>query len=96
MKLVVLSACESGVVGARISNEIFGLPWVLLASGVANAVTSRWLVNGTSNSRWMHSFYTSLVDRASPAEAATIASRRMRADGNIHPYFWAAMQVSGR
>jgi hypothetical protein len=94
--LVVLSACESGRTNTRISNEIFGFPWALLAGGAESAVVSRWQVNGSSNSDWMHDFYSALASGAPPSDAAAAAIRHMRASGRTHPYFWAAMQVIGR
>jgi CHAT domain-containing protein len=96
MKLVVLSACESGRLGVRISNEIYGFPWALLAGGVENVVTSRWIVAGASNGAWMQSFYGSLANGSSPAVAAAFAMRTMQKEGTRSPYFWAAMQVNGR
>jgi CHAT domain-containing protein len=95
MKLVVLSACESGTLQVRISNEIYGFPWALLAGGAENVVTSRWRVDGASNGRWMQYFYTSIASGSSPAEAAAAAMREMRKENGSHPYFWAAMQVNG-
>jgi CHAT domain-containing protein len=94
--LVVLSACESGRTDVRISNEIYGFPWALLAGGVEAAVVSRWRVDGTSNSNWMRDFYGAMAAGALPSDAARAAMRRMRASGPAHPYFWAAMQVIGR
>jgi CHAT domain-containing protein len=96
MKLVVLSACESGRVEVRISNEIYGFPWVLLAGGVENVVTSRWVVDGGSNGAWMKFFYSALAKGASSAESAAAAMRAMRGSGEATPYLWAAMQVNGR
>ena len=96
LKLVVLSACESGEVQHRISNEIYGFPWVLIADGAENVLTSRWRVNGASNGRWMQSFYAAIADGASPAEAAAAAMRAMLKEDGSKPYFWAAMQVIGR
>jgi CHAT domain-containing protein len=96
VKLVVLSACESGEVQHRISNEIYGFPWVLIADGAENVLTSRWRVKGDSNGRWMRSFYASIADGASPAEAAAAAVRAMLKEDGSKPYYWAAMQVSGR
>jgi CHAT domain-containing protein len=86
MKLVVLSACESGRVEVRISNEIYGFPWVFLAGGVDNVVTSRWVVDGASNGKWMRSFYGSLASGASPAGAAAFAMRTMRKERERNPY----------
>jgi CHAT domain-containing protein len=49
LRLAVLSACESAWVGQRVSNEIFGFTWALLAGGADTAVLSRWRVQGDSN-----------------------------------------------
>ena len=94
--LVVLSACESGRTSARISNEIFGFPWAVLAGGAEAAVLSRWRIDGSSNSEWMHDFYAAVSTGAAPSDAAATAMRHMRASGRTHPYYWAAMQVIGR
>lgn len=96
IRLAVLSACEGARVGLRISNEIFGFPWALIAGGVENVVLSRWLVTGASNAAWMRHFYGAVATGASPAEAAAVAMRHMRNGEFSHPYHWAAMQVSGR
>lgn len=95
LRLAVLSACKRGRVATRISGEINGFPWAFLAGGAAATVLSRWDVNGDSNGRWMGVFYRELVKGASAAVAAATAMREMRAAGAAHPYYWAAMQVSG-
>jgi len=96
LPLAVLSACQGGRVGARISGEIYGFPWALLAGGTTATVLSRWDVNGDSNGRWVGVFYRELSGGASAAMAAATAMREMRKGGVTHPYYWAAMQVSGR
>ena len=96
LQLAVLSACKGGRVGARISGEIYGFPWALLAGGTAATVLSRWEVDGASNGRWMGVFYRELSRGASAAVAAATAMREMRKAGVTHPYYWAAMQVIGR
>ena len=97
LSLAVLSACESGVVAGTSSNEIFGIPWVLLVGGVDTVVLSRWRVQGSSNATWMKHFYGRLAGGGSPAESATAAMRAMLADpASSHPYYWASMQVIGR
>ena len=95
-RLVVLSACESGEVERRISNEIYGFPWSLLAGGAENVVASRWIVNGESNSVWIGKFYGAISTGASVAEAAALATRFMLATERMKPNHWAAMQVIGR
>jgi CHAT domain-containing protein len=96
LQLAVLSACQGGRVGERISGELYGFPWALLAGGVASTVLSRWDVNAASNGQWMAVFYKELAAGASTATAAAVAMREMRRQGTTHPYYWAAMQVSGR
>ena len=96
LPLAVLSACQGGQVGARISGELYGFSWALLAGGTAATVLSRWDVDGDSNGRWMRVFYREAAHGASATMAAATAMREMRRDGQTHPYYWAAMQVSGR
>jgi hypothetical protein len=96
LSLAVLSACQGGQVGTRISGEIYGFPWALLAGGTKATVLSRWDVNGASNGQWMGVFYREVAGGVSPAMAGATAMREMRKAGLTHPYYWAAMQVSGR
>jgi len=96
VQLAVLSACQGGRVGTRISGELYGFPWVLLAGGATATVLSRWDVNGASNGQWMGVFYRELGRGVSIATAAAAAMREMRKQGIVHPFYWAAMQVSGR
>ena len=95
-RLAVLSGCETGQVGIRLSNEIYGFPWALLAGGVDAAVVSRWQVQGASNESWMRLFYSAVMSGQSPAQAGAVAMRGLRAEGQTHPFYWAAMQVTGR
>jgi CHAT domain-containing protein len=96
LRLAVLSACKGGQVGARISGEIYGFPWVLMAGGAEATVLSRWDVNGESNGKWMGVFYREVAAGSPVPLAAAAAMREMRKSGLTHPYYWAAMQASGR
>ena len=96
LRLAVLSASKGGQVSERISGEMLGFPWALLAGGTAAVVLSRWDLNGDSHSRWMGVLYRELSGGAPAAAAAATAMREMRKSGVTHPYYWAAMQVSGR
>jgi CHAT domain-containing protein len=44
----------------------------------------------------MSVFYRELSGGAPAGAAAATATREMRKSGLVHPYHWAAMQVSGR
>jgi len=95
-QLVVFSSCDSGEWVSSTSNEIHGLPWVLLVGGARNAIVSRWPISSASNADWMQWFYTELAKGVAPAQAAASASRRMIASSHGRPYYWAAMRVMGR
>ena len=96
LRLAVLSACKGGQIEARISGEIYGFPWALAAGGAEATVLSRWDVNAESNGKWMGVFYREVAGGAPVPLAAATAMREMRKSGLTHPYYWAAMQVSGR
>ncbi len=96
LRFAVFSACKGGQVGGRISGEIFGFPWALMAGGAEATVLSRWDVNGDSNGKWMGVFYREVASGAPASLAAATAMREMRKAGLTHPYYWAAMQVTGR
>ena len=67
-----------------------------MTGGAEATVLSRWDVNGDSNSKWMGVFYREVAGGASIPIAAAAAMREMRKSGLTHPYYWAAMQASGR
>ncbi|TEU00601.1 MAG: CHAT domain-containing protein [Anaerolineales bacterium] len=95
--LAVFSSCEGAKAKIRISNELFGIPWALLAGGVDHVVLSRWRVEAASNADWMETFYETVAsERASPALAAAAAMRKMIKSNQRDPYFWAGPQVLGR
>ncbi len=95
--LAVFSSCEGANVQARISNELFGISWALLAGGVDHVVLSRWRVHAQSNADWMEKFYLFFASgNASPALAAADAMRMMIKNGQHDPFYWAGPQVFGR
>jgi len=44
VRLAVLSACETGLVGIDLPDEALALPTGLLQAGVASIVASQWIV----------------------------------------------------
>jgi CHAT domain-containing protein len=95
--LAVFSSCEGAQTRVRISNELLGIPWALLAGGVDHVVLSRWRVQGLSNADWMETFYKTIAsERVSPAVAVAAAMRGMIESGQRDPHFWAGPQALGR
>ncbi|MEW2400062.1 CHAT domain-containing tetratricopeptide repeat protein [Streptomyces sp. NPDC046862] len=57
VRLVVLSACETGVIGLDVPNEVVSLASSLLEAGVAGVIASQWRVPDLSTALLMLRFY---------------------------------------
>lgn len=78
-RLAVLSACETGLVGADVPNEVVALPTAFLQAGFAGAVASLWSVYDMSTSLLMARFYELWrLDGLSPAVALRRAQLWLR------------------
>lgn len=78
-RLAVLSACETGVPGTKVPDEVIGLPAGLLQAGVAGVAASLWAVNDLSTARLMERFYQAWLDEGlTPAAALCRAQRWLR------------------
>ncbi len=85
----VLSACESGLAGATVPDEVVGLPTGLLQAGVAGVVASLWAVRDTGTMLLMAGFYDRWRRGTAPAEAMRQAQRWLRdsTNGDIRATF---------
>ncbi len=93
-KLVVLSACETGVGKLFRGDEVVGLTRTLLSAGAETVVSSLWQVNDKSTALLMEEFYRGLSRDATPADAlrgAALAVRSKYPD----PMYWAPFVVTG-
>jgi CHAT domain-containing protein len=69
-QLAVLSACETGMVGIDIPDEVVMLPSALLQAGFAAVISSLWSVSDASTAILMERFYYFWrVEQHAPAEA---------------------------
>ncbi len=97
-RLVVLSACESGLVDVdRTADEFVGLPAGFLYAGARSVVSSLWMVDDESTGILMQNFYRNLFrhDMSIPA-ALNAAQLSMKNDNKFkNPFFWAGFQVHG-
>ncbi|MBN1550993.1 CHAT domain-containing protein [bacterium] len=97
-RLVVLSACESGIVSIeRLPDEYIGLPSGFLAAGARTVVCSLWKVDDESTCELMKQFYNNLLTKGqSTAAALRNAQLTVRSLSKFeNPFFWGAFQVSG-
>jgi CHAT domain-containing protein/tetratricopeptide (TPR) repeat protein len=95
-KLVVLSACDTGL-GAVASGEgVYGMRRALVLAGAESQVVSLWSVDDVSTRELMREFYGELARGTERAEALRRAKLRlMREPRYAHPYYWAAFIPAG-
>ena len=98
-RLVVLSACESGL-GTNESGEgVQGIRRAFMTAGVSETVTSLWRIPDKETSTLMRSFYANFHNAAPQALRAAQLEilRSLRALGKPdHPYSWGAFVAYGR
>jgi CHAT domain-containing protein len=87
-KLVVLSACETGLNKIVAGEELFGLTRGFLHAGASALVSSLWTVNDESTADLMRSFYGELIKGSNPGKALQVAQIQLLGK-NAHPYFWS-------
>ncbi len=82
-RLAVLSACETGIPGVKVPDEVVSLPTGLVQAGVAGVVASLWAVNDLSTAMLMERFYRLWrEDGLPPAEALRQAQIWLRDSTN--------------
>jgi CHAT domain-containing protein len=92
-RLVVLSACETGLGKLSRGDELVGLQRAFLYAGTPAVVTTLWKVDDRASFLLMREFYDHLKARG-PAEALRQAQRAVMTDFP-HPFFWAAFGLTG-
>jgi CHAT domain-containing protein len=101
--VVTLSACETGLGGARSDDgrEIEALSALVQRRGAGQVIASLWQVEDVSTAQLMRALYTSFSathgDAALGLQRAQHALRRISRNGNSYanPYYWAGFSVSG-
>ncbi len=95
-RLVVLSACSTGVGERRGPWNPDGLASGFRRAGAARVVASRWDVDSQVSARIMKRLYAGMARGQSPAEALYQAQAVIRSEpATSHPYYWAAFQQVG-
>ena len=94
-KLVVLSACETGLNKIFAGEEILGLARGFLSAGAKSLVLSLWTVSDEATTELMKEFYERRKTGKSAAESLRIAQRGFIERG-AHPYFWSPFLIIGK
>ena len=97
-KLVVLSACESGL-GEIIPGEgVFGLQRAFKYAGAENIIMSLWKVDDRATQLFMRKFYTHWLSGDTKAEAfdKSIHFLRFNTQDYKHPVYWGGFVLLGK
>lgn len=95
-RLIVLSACETGIGEASPGEGVYGMRRALSIAGAETQVMSLWRVDDEATRALMVSYYARLGGGAGKSEAMRDAQIGMLAGkGTSHPYYWASFLVSG-
>jgi CHAT domain-containing protein len=102
-RMVVLSACESGLPvkapeaeGSELAVSINGLSAQFRRAGVETLVASLWKVDDLGTRRLMEGFYANLARGEDVATAMQHSQQALIEDPELHhPWFWASFVVLG-
>jgi CHAT domain-containing protein len=88
-KLVVLSACESGLGDVKNSEGVFGLQRAFKLAGVETVIMSLWQVDDNATNLMMTTFFTEWLAGKTKQDAFKTAQAKVR-ENFKSPYYWAA------
>ena len=100
-RLLVLSACQTGLGSGAISDVPAGDDWVglvraFLGVGVQNVIATLWPVEDRSTARFMERLHRELRSGASEAAALAVAQRAaLHERSTADPFYWAGFVLVG-
>jgi CHAT domain-containing protein len=95
-KLVVLSACETGLGDVKNGEGVYGLRRAYIIAGAESQVMSLWKVDDTGTKDLMVSYYNRLMNNEGRSEALRQTQLAMlRSQNYQHPYYWGAFLPIG-
>jgi CHAT domain-containing protein/tetratricopeptide (TPR) repeat protein len=96
-KLVVLSACQTGLGKITKGEGIIGLSRALIYAGAKNVLVSLWTVSDSSTPELMTQFYFFNFSNHSDAESLRMSKLKLIQDKKFaHPYYWGPFIYIGQ
>jgi CHAT domain-containing protein/Tfp pilus assembly protein PilF len=95
-KLVVLSACQTGVGDVRTGEGVYGLRRAFVLAGAESQVMSLWNVSDLGTESLMVKYYQKLQQGVGRSEALRqVQLEMLQGEEYPNPYYWAAFTPSG-
>jgi CHAT domain-containing protein len=95
-KLVVLSACDTGVGEVKTGEGVYGLRRAFVLAGTESLVMSLWPVSDYVTREMMTTYYKGLREGRGRGEALRqVQLSMLKHKGREHPFYWAGFIQSG-
>ncbi len=100
-KVLILSACETGLAAGAVADVPAGDDWVglvqaFLQAGAESVLATLWPVDDRATARVIDAFYTQLIPTLSSSTALAQAQRLVLASEQTRaPFYWAGFTLSG-
>jgi CHAT domain-containing protein/Tfp pilus assembly protein PilF len=95
-KLVVLSACDTGVGEVRNGEGVYGLRRSFVLAGAESLVMSLWPISDFTTRELMTNYYRNLKEGMGRGEALRqVQLGMLKRNPNLHPFYWANFIQSG-
>lgn len=95
-KLVVLSACDTGIGEVKNGEGVYGLRRAFTLAGTESLVMSLWAVSDYATRELMTDYYKNLKNGIGRGEALRqVKLTMMKKKGREHPFYWAGFIQSG-
>jgi hypothetical protein len=93
-KLVVLSACETGLGEVKNGDGVYGLQRAFKIAEAKYIILSMWKVDDAATMQLMTIFYSNLLETNDVVQSFTIAQKELRKN-YPSPYYWGAFKLIG-
>ncbi len=95
-RLVVLSACETGLGDVEAGEGVYGLRRAFTLAGAESQLMSLWSVSDEGTQELMVAYYQRLQNGEERGEALRqVQLEMLQSEGREHPFYWAAFIPSG-